>query len=68
LTGAYYLNEGYDNGTFFGAGVELGYTWLMGANKNWYLGMGVGVTRLLGGLSDSFTFPQVRLVNFGYAF
>ena len=67
-TGTYYLNDYDDNGTFLGAGVEVGYTWLMGANKNWYLGMGAGVTRLFGGVSGSAVFPQVRFVNFGYAF
>ena len=67
-TGAYYLNDDDDNGTYFGAGVEVGYTWLMGSRKNWYLGMGAGVTRLFGGVNGSAVIPQVRFVNFGYAF
>lgn len=67
--GAYFVDDFPDNGTFFGTGLEIGYTWLMGANKNWYLGMGAGVTRIFGGEFDgSAVVPQVRFVNFGYAF
>jgi hypothetical protein len=66
-TGAYYVNDFEDNGTFFGAGLEIGYTWLMGSNKNWYLGLGAGVTRIFGADGSS-VIPQVRFVNFGYAF
>lgn len=68
-TGAYYVNDSDDNGVFFGAGLEIGYTWLMGSEKNWYLGLGAGVTRIFGGdLDDSTVIPQIRFVNFGYAF
>jgi hypothetical protein len=68
-TGAYYVDELFDEGVFFGAGFEIGYTWLMGARKNWYLGLGAGVTRIFGGEVDgSGVIPQVRLVNFGYSF
>lgn len=68
-TGAYYIDSLDDNGVFFGAGLEIGYTWLMGSRKNWYLGLGAGVTRIFGGeLDGSGVIPQVRLVNFGYAF
>jgi hypothetical protein len=68
-TGVYYLNDMNDNGTVFGAGLEIGYTWLMGARKNWYLGLGLGLTRIFGGdLDGSAVIPQARFVNFGYAF
>ena len=68
-TGAYYVNDLDDDGVFFGAGLEIGYSWLMGKNKNWYLGMGAGVTRIFGGdLDGSAVIPQIRFVNFGYAF
>lgn len=66
-TGAYYVNDDDDHGTFPGAGLEVGYTWLMGEEKNWYLGMGAGVTRLFGDVSGA-VIPQVRFINFGYAF
>ena len=68
-TGAYRVNDFDDNGTFFGAGLELGYTWLMGARQNWYVGLGIGFTRIFGGdLDGSAVIPQLRLINFGYSF
>jgi len=68
-TGAYYVNDSDDNGVFFGAGLEIGYTWLMGSQKNWYLGLGAGVTRIFGrDLDGSGVIPQIRFVNFGYSF
>ena len=67
--GAFQISDSDDDGTFFGAGIELGYTWLMGANQNWYLGLGGGVTRIFGGdLDGSTLIPQIRLINFGYSF
>jgi len=68
-TGVYYLNDVDDDGTVIGAGLEIGYTWLMGAQKNWYLGLGLGLTRIFGGdLDGSALIPQARFVNFGYSF
>jgi len=67
-TGAYYVNDIDDDGVFFGAGVEIGYTWLLGANKNWYIGMGGGVTRIFGATDGPSVIPQLKFVNFGYSF
>jgi len=68
-TGVYHLNDADDDGTVYGAGLEIGYTWLMGARKNWYLGLGGGLMRIFGGdLDGSTVIPQIRFVNFGYAF
>ena len=68
-TGAYHVDDFDDNGVFFGAGIEIGYTWLMGAEKNWYIGLGGGVTRIFGGdLDGSAVIPQIRFINFGYSF
>jgi hypothetical protein len=49
--------------------MEIEYTWLMGSQENWYLGLGAGVTRIFGGdLDGSTVIPQIRFVPFGYAF
>ena len=67
--GAVYVNDFDDNGVFLGTGIEMGYTWLLGEDKNWYIGMGAGVTRIFGGdLDGSAVVPQVRFINFGYSF
>ncbi|MBA3886486.1 MAG: DUF3575 domain-containing protein [Acidobacteria bacterium] len=54
----------------FGFGVELGYAWLLGAQRNFAISLGVGATRLFGGdLKDfSVVFPTVRLINLGWSF
>lgn len=66
--GAYYVDDADDNGVFFGAGVEIGYTWLLGKRKNWYIGLGGGVTRVFGLSGGDALIPQIRFVNFGYSF
>ncbi|HEX6975978.1 MAG TPA: DUF3575 domain-containing protein [Vicinamibacterales bacterium] len=57
-------------GTFAGAGVEVGYDWLFGPQRNFAVGMGMGVTRLFGGALSgaSLTVPTLRLVNVGWSF
>jgi hypothetical protein len=58
------------SGRFFGLGFEVGYNWLLGAKKNFSVGVGAGATRLFGGDLDgaSLTIPTVRLLNLGIAF
>src|SRR4051812_46915869 len=56
-----------------GAGVEIGYNWLVGPRRNVLIGTGFGLTRILdGGPSPSWSVPEVlpalRLVNIGIAF
>ena len=54
-----------------GAGVELGYNWLLGPRRNVSVGVGFGLTRIIGG-GASYDVPSVlpgaRLVNIGIAF
>ncbi len=59
-----------DEGHAFGLGVDVGYSWLMGANRKFYMGIGIGATRLFGGdIEDgSVTIPSLRLLNVGFAF
>jgi hypothetical protein len=59
-----------DEATFFGAGFELGYTWLMGRNQRIGLSLGAGASRLFGSDLDdaTLTIPTIRLVNVGIAF
>ena len=47
-----------------GAGFELGYTWLLGANRNFSVSLGAGATKLFTGE----VVPNIRLVNIGWAF
>ena len=54
-----------------GAGLEMGYNWLLGPGQNVSVGLGFGLTRILGG-GGSYgvpaVLPAVRLVNVGIAF
>ena len=54
-----------------GVGIDLGYNWLLGPNQNFSIGLGFGVTRLLGN-GDEFDFtmavPNMKLVSIGFAF
>ena len=56
-----------------GLGLEMGYNWLLGPERNFSVGLGFGVTRMLrsGNSGDDFIAPavsNVRLVNIGIAF
>lgn len=57
--------------TYFGFGFDVNHSWLLGANDNFYVGVGLGLKRLFG-LGDRDVdlafFPTVRLVNIGFAF
>ena len=60
-----------EEGTAFGFGLDVGYTWLLGTNQNFAISVGVGATRLFGGdlEDDQAAFlPIIRLVNIGVAF
>jgi hypothetical protein len=62
--------EDDDSENAFGLGVDIGYSWLLGADRNFYIGIGVGATRLFGGDvgSDRVVIPSVRVLNIGWAF
>jgi hypothetical protein len=64
------LDDSGDTSTVFGAGFELGYNWLMGARRTFYVSLGAGADRLFGGdLHDaSAVIPTLRLVNVGIRF
>lgn len=53
-------------------GVELGWSWLYGEQKRWYLGLGFGAKRFFGdesvGGEDINTFLPTARLNFGVAF
>lgn len=58
---------------YFGFGFDVGRSWLLGANDDFYVGLGVGLKRLVGTSDDDdFDFatfiPTLRLVNIGFAF
>ncbi|MFC1661573.1 hypothetical protein ACFL3S_09005 [Gemmatimonadota bacterium] len=59
-----------ESASVFGLGVDLGYSWLLGPSRAFYVGLGLGATRLFGGdLEDaSPTIPVIRLINIGIAF
>ena len=60
--------------TFFGVGIDIGYSWLLGKNENFYVSLGIGAIRLFGGDLDedvydvTLTLPTIRLINVGVAF
>ncbi len=67
---AHDVGGGDSSSTAFGLGIDIGYSWLLGPARAFYVGMGIGATRLFGGdLGDvSATVPSIRLINVGIAF
>ena len=59
-----------ESGDFFGAGIDVGYSWILGEGERMYISLGVGAVRLFGGdLEDiTLTLPTIRLINVGIAF
>jgi hypothetical protein len=65
-----------DDGTTSSAfivGVELNYNWLVGRDRRFFIGTGIGARRLIGGDIDDASdlpvvIPTIRLVNIGFAF
>jgi hypothetical protein len=59
-----------ESGDFFGFGIDIGYSWLLGAEERFNVSLGVGAVRLLGGdLEDvTLTLPTIRFINVGVAF
>ncbi len=60
--------------TYFGVGIDIGYSWLLGKNENFYVSLGIGAIRLFGGDLDedtydvTMTLPTIRLINVGIGF
>jgi Protein of unknown function (DUF3575) len=69
-TGIHRAGTKRDHGVFFGAGVDVGYAWLLGAKRNHAFSVGLGTTRLFGRDLDGYALmiPNARLVNIGFAF
>ncbi|MEX2584272.1 MAG: hypothetical protein WD766_13450 [Gemmatimonadota bacterium] len=60
-----------DAGTFVGGGFDVNRSWLVGANQNFYVGVGLGLKRLFGAGDADFGLrfvPTIRLINVGIAF
>jgi hypothetical protein len=67
--GPHNVDEGEESHTALGIGVDVGYAWLLGPSQSFYVGLGIGATRLFGDLGDAPTFiPSLRLINVGVAF
>jgi hypothetical protein len=66
------VSDGDETHTVGGAGFELGYNWMLGQRRNFYISVGAGADRLFGGdLADegiSVVIPTIRIVNIGWAF
>jgi hypothetical protein len=56
--------------THFGYGFDVNRSWLLGANNNFYVGIGFGLKRLVGDTEalDLSVVPTFRIVNVGIAF
>jgi hypothetical protein len=69
-TGVFRTSEGREHELLYGAGMDIGYAWLLGSSQNVGVSLGFGVTRLFGGDLDgaSIAIPNVRLLNVGIAF
>jgi hypothetical protein len=68
--GFHSVSDDDDEGNAFGLGVDIGYSWLLGSKRNFYIGLGIGATRLFGGDIEEgrVVIPSIRLVNLGFAF
>ena len=68
--GVHNVDDGEDTYTALGIGIDVGYSWLLGPGRSFYVGLGIGGTRLMAGdLGDASAFvPSIRLINVGIAF
>jgi hypothetical protein len=60
-----------DAGTRFGYGFDVNHSWVMGKKHNFYVGIGFGLKRLVGGDDVEFDLkyiPTIRIINIGWAF
>jgi hypothetical protein len=51
-----------------GISLEVGYDWLLGSEKSFYLSFGGGITRVLGDSRGEDFWPILRIANVGWAF
>jgi hypothetical protein len=61
---------GVEGETYLGYGFDLNRSWVLGPNDNFYVGLGFGLKRLVGGSPDvSLRFiPTIRVANIGFIF
>ena len=60
-----------NDGQYFGYGFDVNRSWVIGRQRNFYVGLGFGLKRLVGGSEEDFDLkfiPTVRIVNVGVAF
>jgi hypothetical protein len=58
-----------DGGTFFGYGFDVNRSWLLGPRKNFYVGSGFGLKKLVGAEDAIVQYhPTWRIINVGRAF
>lgn len=57
-----------DSRTYFGAGIDVNRSWVLGKQDNFYVGAGFGLKRLWGHDAGLKFIPTIRLVNIGVAF
>lgn len=68
--GFYRVNDGDEARTALGLGVDVGFAWILGPARSFYVGMGIGADELIAGNRGGApaTVPIVRLLNIGIAF
>ena len=63
---SYKVDGDEESSTGLGFGVDLGYGWLLGPARAFFVGVGTGVTRIITG--DTGSFPVASVLNIGIAF
>ena len=67
--GLFNADDGDDSYTRPGLGIDVGYSWLLGPGRSFYLALGVGGVKLMGDVGGAESiFPSVRLLDVGIAF
>jgi hypothetical protein len=67
--GIFHVSDDDGSGQAIGTGIHVGYNWLFGANRSFYLSMGLGATRLFGeDVHGTVVIPDFRLLRIGIAF
>lgn len=61
---------GYTTNLGVGFGFDVNRSWLLGANENFYVGIGLGLKRIIASSNDNGLefVPTFRLINVGFAF
>jgi hypothetical protein len=70
VAGLHRVSDDRESGNAAGIGFELGYSWLLGSQRNFAISVGGGATRLFGRAvgGGSMLVPTLRLVNIGWSF